>query len=295
GRFALSHLREEPPPVAERQLIDRWILSRLERTRAAADEMLGRFDLGEAARLLHEFFWGELCDWYLEFSKGCLYGREGEAAAAARRTLWEVLDRTLRLLHPFVPFITEEIWQHLPHHGPSLAVAEWPQPRPQDLDPEAESRVGLVVEVTRAIRNLRAEVRVPPGKPSEVLVVAPQAEARAALQDMAGHIRALGGADPLRIVESVGSRPRQALAAVVPGAEVYLPLQGLVDVEREVARLRRELDQAESDHARSRARLDDPGFRRRAPAEVVQKEEEREAALRQKAEGLRRRLEELGS
>ena len=311
ARFTLANLGDFTPPddggltgdgaagatatAAGLTLADRWILSRFERTRAAVERHLDGFDLGEAARTIYDFAWGEFCDWYIELAKPRLYGRlDAETAGAARATLWRVFEAMLRLLHPFAPFITEELWQALPHRGPSIMVAPWPQEHAEWLDDAAEAQMALLMDEVRAIRNLRAEIKVPPSRQARAVIVAGSDASYAATRSMAGYVGALAAAAPLEIVPPGEARkPRQALAAVVAGAEVYLPLEGLVDVERERERLRRELAGAEDDLGRARARLDDPRFAERAPAEVVSRERERAAAATERAAGLRRRLEEL--
>ena len=271
------------------------MLSRLHRTIKEVDTALEEFRINEAAQGLYRFFWNELCDWYIELAKPRLYGRlDAETAGAARATLWRVFEAMLRLLHPFAPFITEELWQALPHRGPSIMVAPWPQEHAEWLDDAAEAQMALLMDEVRAIRNLRAEIKVPPSRQARAVIVAGSDASYAATRSMAGYVGALAAAAPLEIVPPGEARkPRQALAAVVAGAEVYLPLEGLVDVERERERLRRELAAAEDDLGRARSRLDDPRFAERAPAEVVSRERERAAAATERAAGLRRRLEEL--
>ena len=304
ARFTLANLGDFTPPEDSQftawasgfaGTADRWILSRFERTRAAVERHLDGFDLGEGARTIYDFAWGEFCDWYIELAKPRLYGRlDAETAGAARATLWRVFEAMLRLLHPFAPFITEELWQALPHRGPSIMVAPWPQEHAEWLDDAAEAQMALLMDEVRAIRNLRAEIKIPPSRQARAVIMAGSDASYAATRLMAGYVGALAAAAPLEIVPPGEVRkPRQALAAVVAGAEVYLPLEGLVDVERERERLRRELAVAEEDLGRARSRLDDLRFAERAPAEVVSRERERAAAATERAAGLERRLEEL--
>ncbi|MDW8008879.1 MAG: valine--tRNA ligase [Chloroflexota bacterium] len=304
GRFVVQALGEhlapgekvEAPSGRRRRslpLEDRWILSRLHQTIGRVEGLLRQFQIGEAGKRLHEFFWGELCDWYLEMAKVRL--RQGDRDALS--VLAYALDTSLRLLHPFMPFVTEAIWQRLRPYlawaeTEALIVAPWPRARRSWLDAEAERQMGLVMGVVRAIRNLRAEWRVEPGRWVEAYVASPEASMLAGL---APTLEALARARPLHIAADASILPaRGAATAVLPGAQVALPLAGLVEVERERERLRRQLQEAEREVEALARRLAQEEFRARAPAQVVAKEEERLAAARERLEGLRRRLQALG-
>ena len=279
ARFALLHLepvQQPPPPQGQLPLEDRWILSRLQRAVEETSRLLERYDLGEAARVLYDFVWDELCDWYIELVKPRL---QPEAPAASRGTaqqvLWHVLECTVRLLHPFMPFITEEIWQRLaplgPRSGefPSVMVAPWPGVEPARRDPEAEEQMQELMAVVRAIRNVRAEKGVPVGRRVPAIV---QAHPRTLelLRQHQGAVVRLAGLSELRLEPAGGPRPAQAVPAVAgPGAEVFLPLAGLLDVEEELRRLNRELAELERNLKRWSSMLESPDFLQRAPAEVV--------------------------
>jgi len=273
---------------------DRWILHRLAAVEDRVTDLLEGFDSGEAARVLYDFTWSEFCDWYIELTKARLYGEDAAARRTAQRMLIFVLERLLRLLHPFMPFITEEIWQSLPGTEGACVIAPWPAgDRPGDMrDEAAAAAMETVMDVIRAARNLRSEAGVPPQRPAR-LVVRTDERTAAVLRDAAGYIEALAQADPLEIGPPAGAKPRQALAAVVGGTEVYLPLEGLVDIEAEVARLQKALKTAAAEAERSSGKLADPNFREKAPAEVVQKEEARLEEHRREIAGLRQRLEQL--
>ncbi|HXG43114.1 MAG TPA: valine--tRNA ligase [Dehalococcoidia bacterium] len=304
GRFVVQALAEhlapgekvEAPSGRRRRslpLEDRWILSRLHQTIGRVERLLRQFQIGEAGKRLHEFFWGELCDWYLEMAKVRL--RQGDRDALA--VLAYALDMSLRLLHPFMPFVTEALWQRLRPHlawaeTEALIAAPWPRARRSWLDSEAERQMGLVMGVVRAMRNLRAEWRVEPGRWVEAFVASPEA---GVLAGLAPAVEALARARPLHISPDPASLPAQGAAtAVLPGAQVALPLAGLVEVERERERLQRQLQEAEREVEGLARRLAQAEFRARAPAQVVAREEERLAAARQRLEGLRRRLQALG-
>ncbi|MBC7340285.1 MAG: valine--tRNA ligase [Firmicutes bacterium] len=292
ARFVLMNLEDfDPEARAPLALVDRWILSRYARVRDEVTRLLEEFELGEAARILYDFIWDEYCDWYIEMSKARL-AEGGPARLAAQRTLWLVLEGVLRLLHPFVPFITEEIWQRLPHEGPALAVAPWPGSRPDLVDRAAEEQVGLWMEVTRAIRNLRAEVGVGPGQPATAVALADPETVRAlaAGRDV---ISRLSWSEPLRVARADEDRPSRAVASVVRGVEVFLPLEGVVDVAREVERTTARIREAEAELQRVEERLKNSRFLERAPREVVEEMQSRRQEALDRVRKLKERLQLL--
>jgi valyl-tRNA synthetase len=204
-----------------------------------------------------------------------------------------VLERTLRLLHPFMPFVTEEIWQNLPHEGEALIIAPWPEAGPRDE--QAETDMGALMDAVRAIRNARAEYNVEPGKPIQAMIGAgaflPTFEAQR------GILVSLAKLDPetLHIAPQIEERPDKALALVLAGVEVYLPLAGMVDIDKERARLAKELDAATRDIARAEKLLGNPGFVSKAPEDVVESEREKLAALQERKGRLEEQVRVLGA
>jgi valyl-tRNA synthetase len=274
----------------ELELPDRWILSRLSGLVGHVNRMLERYDIGEAARAMYEFAWGEFCDWYIELAKIRLYGSDAAARDTARAVLVYVLEHLMRLMHPLMPFVTEEIWQALPHDGPSIVVSRWPDSLAGLEDKGAEQEMARIMDSIRAIRNIRAEMNVPAGRQADVIMQAGEQAVRDLLAGAAAQIRALASVGDLRITGSGGERPRQAGAAILPGIEIYMPLRGLIDFEREAARLRKALSEAEAELGRARERLANSSFLSRAPADVVAKEREKEAQYAEQAAKLRERL-----
>ncbi len=278
------------------EVADRWILSRLAAAVRAATSALERMDAGEALSGLQAFVWDEFCDWYVEAAKGRLYGHSGPAsAAAARGTIRTVLGGILRLLHPFLPFITEEIWAHLagPEQG-LVMTAPWPVEGEWPADPEAEARFGLVREVISAIRSLRAELRVPPAAQVRVLLHGGGGGAEEAVRSQSAVVAALARVAELDVRETAAGE--LGVSAVVgPGVEVRLLLDGVVDVGAEVARLRRERESAARERERTRARLENPEFTTRAKPEVVARDQERLVTLAATVERLSHRLGQLGA
>ncbi|MCR4441036.1 MAG: valine--tRNA ligase [Peptococcaceae bacterium] len=295
-RFALMNLKDFDTGFVPQHLTlaDRWIRSRFNRAALEVTRNLERYELGEAARALYDFLWDEFCDWYIELVKPRLYGKEtAESKKTAQYVLARTLRQTLELLHPFMPFITEEIWQLLPHEGKTIMLAKWPGGEASELDETAERRMNLIMEVVRAIRNLRSEMNVAPGKKAEVVLAAQEDEAAETLRAGQDYIVNLGNVSRLVLLADRGEKPVQAVASVVSGAAVYLPLKGLVDIEKELARLQKELENYEKEVGRLESKLDNPGFTSRAPAEVVEKEREKLRDCRKKKEAVEERIATL--
>jgi valyl-tRNA synthetase len=310
GRFVISSLTQAPSaPASEPQwtLADSWIWARLQALVRDVERLFQNYQYGEAGRQIYEFFWNDFADWYIEIAKLQL-SEGGDRAFYTASTLAQVFDLSLRLLHPFTPFITEELWGHLkrassqhsermaPAAGwpEALIVAAWPEPRPEEgWEAERTAAFSLVQDVVRAIRNLRAEKGVPAGRRiSATLVSAGQS---AALEEQSAAIASLAQLDlsHLQIVEHLDSKPEGHIALVVGAVEVYLPLAGLVDLSEERARLEKELADASSQIERLQNLLNGP-FAQKAPTAVVQKERDRLAGFAESAHKLKKQLEEMG-
>lgn len=311
SRFTLMNLEDFRPSAEEvkaelgpwlfrtetrdRDQADRWIVSRFTAVAREVTEYLEQYELGESARALYDFIWDELCDWYIEMAKERLYQGDGALRRQTQTVLWKVFEGTLRLLHPFMPFLSEEIWQNLPHSGKTLVRAPWPAPSPELLDPEAEARMRLFMDVVRAIRNLRAEVNVPPTQETGIVVLALSDRAREWLNEAGSDVSRLARAVPFEVKQSDAlTKPCQALVSVVADAEVYLPLEGVVDLAREIERTKKGIVEEERELRRVTGRLQDDGFLKKAPAEVVQRQKARVSEIEQKLERLRQRLKILG-
>jgi len=277
-------------------LADKWILSRFSKTVTEVTRNLERFELGEAARLLYEFIWNEYCDWYIEMAKARLYNKEEALARnTAQYVLWYVLENTLKLLHPFMPFITETIWQHLPHEGHSIMIADWPEEAPALLNEQAEQQMNTIMDTIKAIRNMRAEVNVPPGKKSEVILQVSSGDMQAVFTNNLSYLRVMAAAEPITILAMDGEKPENAMTAVVSGVEIYMPLKGLIDVEKETARLNKELAGLDKELARIAGKLSNEGFVAKAPVEVIEKEKAKAAEYQEKQTAIQERLVYLAS
>jgi len=275
SRFALMNMDgyDKNAALAPYTLADRWILSRMQNVAAEVTGLLDRFELGEAGRNIYDFIWSEICDWYIEIAKPRLYGKETpEARATAQHVLVTVLTGALKLLHPYMPFITEEIYQALPHDCESIMISAWPKADENLIDKDAETAMNAIMEAIKSIRNMRAEVNADPHKKVKaILLVAP--ELIEVIKANANYIEYLGVVEGLDILPAGSDKPKNAMAAVNTGVEVYLPLSGLIDVELETQRLNKELAGLEKDLQRSSGKLKNKGFLAKAPAEVIAKEQ----------------------
>ncbi|GAW93314.1 valine--tRNA ligase [Calderihabitans maritimus] len=297
SRFAVMNLSdyEEPEEVSrEYTLADRWILSRYSRTVKEVTRLLEKYELGEAARILYEFIWTEFCDWYIELIKPRLYGKESpESRRTAQYVLNYVLGGTMRLLHPFMPFITEEIWHHLPQDRESIMIASWPEDEPEREDREAEQKMELLMNVIRAVRNLRSEMNVPPNRQAEVILAANSAEALKILEEGMSYLKNLANAAPVTLRERIEEKPAKAATAVENGIEIFMPLEGLIDIDREVERLEKELAEVKQELERVKKKLSNEGFLSKAPREIVDKEKAKKLEFERKQQILEQRLSML--
>jgi len=297
SRFVLMNLEGYEPgvPVAE-TVADAWILSRLADLSARVDEGLLTYEFGETARALYDFFWNEFCDWYIELAKGRLNGG-GASRLAVQRNLVFVLDRALRLLHPMMPFVTEEIWQKLPladaDAAPSLMVAAWPDPSGLATwrDEDAEASITAVQDVVTAVRAVRARYSVPPKTTVDVLVKASGAQAML-VENQAPLIRSLAGVGSVAVAADA-AKPAHAATAVAAGSEIFIPLEGLVDFAHERARVEKELATVSMESSRLAGKLGNPGFLAKAAPEIIEKDRERAAELADQVAKLTGQLAEL--
>ena len=283
--------------VTRYSLADRWILSRLNATIASVTRLMDEYQFGEAGRQAYEFLWSEYADWYIEMSKIALNSDDGAARARTLAVLVHVLDRTLRLLHPFIPFVTEEIWQNLkraidyPAWGAALIIAEWP--KAGGTDAPAEADMTLLMDAVRAIRNARAERNVEAGKKLASMIVSAEKSALYEAQRAELSFLARIDADALYVTSELQAAPQGALPIVTNAATIYLPLAQMIDVAAERERLSKEQKDVTAQIERL-TKLLSGDFANKAPAAVVQKERDRLAEFQAKAEKLKEQLERLG-
>ncbi len=294
-RFVVSNLQDDGVSagstmnLAALSLADNWIMSRLNRLIADVTRLLDEYNFGEAGRQMYDFFWSEFADWYIEIAKIRLKSGDRRVAATTRQMLTLVLERILRLMHPYIPFVTEAAWQHLPHSGDTLMLAQWPQAGM--TNERAEADMNLLINIIRAIRNARSEYNVEPGKRVTALIAAGEKAKLISRQKDILIALAKLDADTFTVAETLTEKPADALTIVAEGGiEIYLPLAGLVDIAAERARLQKELSQVEQGIARSEKMLANENFTGKAPAAVVDRERAKLADLQAQAAKLRERL-----
>ncbi|MBM4117511.1 valine--tRNA ligase [bacterium] len=279
--------------LAPLSLEDRWILSRLVAVREQVQRDLEGFRFGDAARGLYDFLWKEYCDWYLELTKPRVYGEDPRAAATALLTAAGVLHATLRLLHPFMPYVTEAIWERFPGAADRLIVAPWPAPPAALRDEAAERELDFRIALISSVRGLRQELGLPPGR-ELTLILRGEGQALAAQLGAARpFLASLAKVSDYRLEPPSPRKPKPAAGAFLPGLEIWLPLSGLVDLAEERRRLEKELAKLQREIAGSEAKLASAGFRAQAPAEVVAQVEARLALGRDTARRLGESLENL--
>ncbi len=298
-RFTLMNLEDFDPaaPAGDRPLtvVEAWILSRLQQVTRETAAHLDSYDFDQAANTLYQFIWHEFCDWYLELIKPQLYDKDNAGARGhCQEILLRVLSAILRLLHPFMPFITEEIWQKLPGVSGSIMVAPYPQPDADLNNPQAEGEMRLVMETITAIRNLRGEMNVPPASQVEVFLRGADAWSMAALERHRQAVMLLARLKELH--SNVTAVPAAAAKAVVDAVEIFMPLTGVIDFQEEDRRLAREIEKIGKELAQAQKKLANEDFLAKAPPEVVGKEKERLQSWTEKLAKLkthRERIKEL--
>lgn len=296
SRFALMNMGgltyEDIDLNGKKSVADEWILTRLNETIETVTNLAEKYEFGEVGRALYNFIWDDFCDWYIEMAKLPLYGEDETAKKTTRSVLAYVLDQTMRLLHPFMPFITEEIWQNLPHEGESITVAEWPKVRPELSNQEASEQMKLLVEIIRSVRNIRAKVNTPMSKKIAMIINAHDEKILDTLETNKAYLERFCNPEMLTI--GVGAlAPEKAMTAVVSGAEIYLPLQGLINIEEEITRLEKELEKLNKEVERVQKKLANEKFVAKAPAQVVEEERAKEKDYLEKRATVQERLEEL--
>ncbi|GLC88419.1 valine--tRNA ligase [Lysinibacillus piscis] len=296
SRFALMNMDgmtyDEIDLTGEKSVADKWILTRLNETIERVTSLAERYEFGEVGRELYNFIWDDFCSWYIEMAKLPLYGEDEAAKKTTRSILAYVLDQTMRLLHPFMPFITEEIWQHLPHKGESITVAAWPTVR-EDLHFAAEAdNMKLLMDIIRSVRNIRAEVNTPMSKKVPLYISANETTTVTVLEANKAYLEKFCNPEPLTIGENL-TAPGQSMTAVVTGAQIFLPLVGLINLDEEIARLEKELEKWAKEVKLVTGKLSNEKFVSKAPEALVNAEREKLADYESKHAIVLKRLEEL--
>ena len=296
SRFALMNMDgmtyEEIDLSGEKSAADAWILTRLNETIEQVTKLADKYEFGEVGRALYNFIWDDFCDWYIEMAKLPLYGDDETAKKMTRSVLAYVLDNTMRLLHPFMPFITEEIWQNLPHEGESITVAAWPVVDESLSDKERASEMKLLMDIIRSVRNIRAEVNTPMSKEVPLYISTREDQTVEILERNRMYIDRFCNPETLTIGKDI-STPGKSMSAVVTGAELFLPLEGLLNIDEELARLTKELAKWNSEVKRVQGKLSNERFVANAPEAVVEEERAKEKDYLEKYATVEKRMEEL--
>lgn len=295
SRFVFMNLEDESllegltreSVKANLTLADKWIISRANRVVKEVNYNMDQFDLGIGLQKAYDFTWSEYCDWYIEIVKPRLYGHDREAKRAALYTLTYVLEKILKLLHPFIPFITEEIYSYLPTVEGYIITAEYPHCEEADDMLAEEEKMNLIMDGIRNVRNVRAEMNVPPSKKAKIIIV-PTDDKRPAMEDGKEYFKSLASASEVEIQNSKDGIPEDAVSVVIDGVELFIPLDELVDFEKEKERLNKERDKALAEIKRVEGKLNNPGFVNKAPAKLV----EEEKAKKEKFEEILHTIEE---
>ena len=275
------------PTADDLTLADQWIIQKYNETVQSVTSNLDKFELGEAASSVYDFILNTYCDWYIELAKPRLYSESNERD---RRTvqylLVTILRQMLELLHPFMPFVTEHIWQHLPHEGDSIVVTKWPEALSFDNLDGAARQMEVMMDAIKGIRNMRAEMNVPLGKKAEVIVAPTDAALAQTVADHSDYFVTLAWAEKVTILDANDAKPENATVTVVNGMEVYLLLKDLIDGEKEKERIAKEKIQMEKEISRLEGKLSNQGFLAKAPEAVVAKEKEKLEEYKQKQQAL---------
>ena len=296
SRYALMNVGDltvdQVDITGEKTLADKWILTRLNQTIGKVTELFEKFEFGEAGRLLYRFIWDDFCDWYIEMSKETLAGDDEAAKLTTRSILVYVLDNTLRLLHPIMPFVTEEIWQSVPHVGESLVVATYPTVHPEQMDEQAAEEMEFLMDFIRSVRTVRNEMNTPLSKPINIIAKVSDAAHYAILKENESYIARFSNPEEFVYGEDVEA-PSDAVTSVITGAEIYLPLAGLINIEDEIARLEKEAEKLQQEVDRVEKKLSNEKFVAKAPEAVVEAERAKGADYQAQREAVLERIATL--
>ncbi|WP_101772398.1 valine--tRNA ligase [Peptostreptococcus faecalis] len=294
SRFVFMNLENEDVSNLNRDVVekdltlaDKWIISRINRVVGEVSHNMEKFELGIALQKAYEFTWSEYCDWYIEIVKPRLYGDDEDAKRAALYTLTYVLEKILKLLHPFTPFITEEIYSYLPTVEGNIIVSEYPHYKEEDNMELEEEKMNLIMEGIRSVRNVRSEMNVPPSRKAKTIIVSTP-DKREAMEDGKEYFKSLASASEVEIKDTTEGIPEDAVSIVIDGVEIFIPFDELVDIEKEIERLNKEKNKAISEIKRVEGKLNNPNFVNKAPEKLV----EEEKAKKEKYEDMLKTIEE---
>ncbi len=298
SRFTLSNLTDFDldkinPKKLHMSLADKWILSRLNKTIQSITDYLEVYNYGEAVKTIYEFVWNEFCDWYVEFIKPKLYNKQdaGEKESA-QYVLWFALENILRLLHPFIPFITEEIWQKLPHKGESIMIAPWPKKNKSHINDRAEKNMQKIMSIIKTIRNIKSDMNIPYGKEIELFLNINDDSQLNLINDNLYYIKSLIKTKSVNIDKHI-NKPEFSATGVLKGIEIFMPLKGIIDIDEETKRLEKRLKKTLNELSIASKKLNNRDFLKKAPEDVIKKEKKKANELKNIQERLQSNLENL--
>ena len=297
SRFVIMNLPEDAQPAhmpdtSKFDLADSWIFDRLNHTVSEVTRLFDEYQFGEAGRELYNFIWNDFCDWYIEISKVALNGDDEELKTRKQENLIWILDQILRLLHPIMPFVTEKLWLSMPHDGKSIMVAQYPETHKEFENKEADSQMAFLIEVIKAVRNIRMEVNAPMSSPIDIMIQIDDDKNKSVLDNNAEYVENFLHPKALSVAADIEA-PKLAKTAVIPGAQIFVPLTELVNVDEELAKMEKEEKRLEAEVERAEKKLSNQGFVAHAPEAVINKEKEKKADYESQLAGVRERMKEL--
>ena len=296
SRYVIMNLGDMPAPQLPDQskwdLADRWILSRLNTTVKDVTAKFEKFEFGEAGRDLYNFIWNDFCDWYIEMTKEKLTNGTDEEKDATKNILGYVLDQTLKLIHPIMPFVTEKLWQAMPHDGQSIMVADYPVEHAELANQKAEGEMEDLIELIKAVRNIRNQAGAPMSSPVKMMIKVDDQAHAAVFNENRDYLDRFCHPSDLTIATEVDV-PKLAMSGILAGATVYIPMAELVDLDEERARMEKEITKLEKEAARSTKKLGNEKFVNSAPEQVVAKERAKAEEWQQKLASAKERLASL--
>ena len=297
SRFVIMNLPADAKPAhmpdtSKFDLADSWIFDRLNHTVAEVTRLFDEYQFGEAGRELYNFIWNDFCDWYIEISKVALNGDDEELKARKQENLIWILDQILRLMHPIMPFVTEKLWLSMPHDGESIMVADYPVTHEEFENKRADEDMAFLIEIIKAVRNIRMEVNAPMSSSIDIMIQLDNAENKHILDDNVDYVNNFLHPKTLKVDTTIDA-PKLAKNAVIPGAQIFVPLTELVNIDEEIAKMEKEAEQLESEVARSEKKLANKGFVDHAPEAVVNKEKAKKEDYESQLAGVRQRIQDL--
>ena len=272
---------------------DYWIISRFNQVAKDVTANMERFELGIALQKVYDFVWNEYCDWYIEFSKSRLYGENPEEKRAALFTLNRTLENILKILHPFMPFITEEIWQNIKEDDSSVIVASWPEFNESADFPNEEAEIALIMEIIKSLRNIRSDMNVVPSRKAKLMMHTTDQTKKEIVNNHLVYLKSLAGVSEMEIVDDAGLIPEDAVSTVVEGINLFMPLEDLLDIEKELQRLEGEKKKLQGEVKRAKGKLQNKGFISKAPQSLVEEEETKLEKYRDMLKTVEARLDQL--